>query len=52
MIATGSGRRRRYDLANPGPDGVLGGEMIPERGCDAEATPEGKAAAADNVTSW
>ena len=43
---------RRYDLASPGPDGKLGGRMVPGKGYVPATTPEGKAAEADNVTSW
>ena len=41
-----------YDIASPGPDGVLGGRMVPGKGYVPATTSEGKAAEADNVTSW
>jgi len=43
---------RGYDIASPGPDGLLGGQMVPGKGYVPATTPEGKAAEADNVTSW
>jgi len=43
---------RFFDIASPGPDGLLGGEMVPGKGYVPATTPEGKAAEADNVTSW
>jgi len=43
---------RLFDIASPGPDGLLGGEMVPGKGYVPATTPEGKAAEADNVASW
>ena len=43
---------RFFDIASPGPDGVLGGTMVPGTGYVPATTPAGKAAEADNVTNW
>jgi hypothetical protein len=43
---------RFFDIASPGPDGVLGGTMVPGKDYVPAATPQGKAAEADNVTNW
>jgi len=43
---------RSYDIVSPGPDGEFGGTISPETGYVPADTPEGKAAEADNVTSW
>ena len=51
-VSDGEAPPRFFDLASPGPDGVLGGEMVPGKGYVPATTPEGKAAEADNVTNW
>jgi prepilin-type N-terminal cleavage/methylation domain-containing protein len=43
---------RSYDIVSPGYDGELGGTISPATGYVAATTPEGKAAEADNITSW
>jgi len=43
---------RLFDIASPGPDGVLGGRMVPGKGYVPATTSEGKAAEEDNVTNW
>ena len=43
---------RSYDIVSPGRDGRLGGTISPATGYVPATTPEGKAAEADNVTSW
>jgi hypothetical protein len=43
---------RFFDIASPGPDGKLGGRMVPGKGYVPATTPAGKAAEADNVTNW
>jgi hypothetical protein len=51
--ATQSGKAPRFfDIASPGPDGKLGGQMVPGKGYVPATTAEGKAAEADNVTNW
>ena len=50
--APGEDPPRPFDIASPGPDGLLGGEMVPGKGYVPATTPEGKAAEADNITSW
>ncbi len=46
------GASRGYDLVNAGPDGILGGRMVPGKGYVPATSPEGKAAEADNITNW
>jgi hypothetical protein len=43
---------KTYDLVNPGPDGELGGTILPATGYVPAITPKGKAREKDNVTSW
>ena len=43
---------RLFDIASPGPDGVLGGRMVPGKGYVPATLPEDIAAEADNITSW
>lgn len=39
-----------FDVVSAGPDGVLGGAMVPGTGYVPAATPEGAAYEQDNVT--
>jgi len=41
---------RFYDIVSAGPDGELGGTMVPGTGYVPAATPEGKASEQDNIT--
>lgn len=50
--APGENPPRFFDIASPGHDGDLGGQMVPGKGYVPATTPEGKAAEADNVTNW
>lgn len=50
--APGENPPRFFDIASPGPDGVLGGVMVPGTGYVPATTPAGKAAEADNITNW
>ncbi|MHC4253393.1 MAG: hypothetical protein ACYS9X_30110 [Planctomycetota bacterium] len=50
--APGEKPPRFFDIASPGPDGGLGGRMVPGKGYVPATSPAGKAAEADNVTNW
>jgi hypothetical protein len=50
--APGETPPRFFDIASPGPDGVLGGTMVPGKGYVPATTPAGKAVEEDNVTNW
>jgi type II secretory pathway pseudopilin PulG len=51
--ATSTGANpKSYDIVSPGHDGLLGGTISPATGYVPATTPAGKAAEADNITSW